>query len=55
MRRSKRLQMIGINPKHFDRSQIKFFLYLIPVTILMGLPIVFIFFNAFRPLDELLN
>ena len=31
MRRSKRLQIIGINPKHFDRSQIKFFLYLIPV------------------------
>ena len=55
MRRSKRLQIIGINPKHFDRSQIKFFLYLIPVTILMGLPIVFIFFNAFKPLDELLN
>lgn len=55
MRRSKRLQIIGINPKHFDRSQIKFFLYLVPITVLMGLPIIFIFFNAFKPLDELLN
>ena len=55
MRKPKRLQIIGINPQRFDRSQIKFFLYLIPITILMGLPIVFIFFNAFKPLDELLN
>ena len=54
MRKPKRLQIIGINPQRFDRSQIKFFLYLIPITILMGLPIVFIFFNAFKPLDELL-
>ena len=55
MSKPRRLQVIGINPKHFDRSQIKFFAYLIPITILMGLPIVFIFFNAFKPLDELLN
>lgn len=57
MRKGKRkhLQSVGANPAHFDRSQIKFFCYLIPVTILMGLPIIFIIFNAFKPLDELLN
>ena len=53
--RKRHLQIIGINPARFDRSQIKFFLYLVPITVLMGLPIVFIFFNAFKPLDELLN
>jgi len=46
---------MGINPKRFDRSQIKFFAYLIPVTVIMGLPILFIVFNAFKPLDELLT
>jgi ABC-type glycerol-3-phosphate transport system permease component len=45
----------GINPARFERSQIKFFLFLIPVTIVTGIPIVFIIFNAFKPMDELLN
>lgn len=44
-----------MDPKRFDRSQIKFFAYLIPVSVLMGLPIVFIISNAFKPLDELLK
>ena len=55
MRKSGRIRSMGINPEHFDRSQIKFFAYLIPVTVLMGTPIIFIFFNAFKPMDELLN
>src|SRR5699024_11152824 len=55
MRKPKHLQLIGINPQRFERTQIKFFLYLIPITVLMGLPIVFILFNASKPLDELLN
>ncbi len=55
MKKHKHLQVIGINPARFDRSQIKYFCYLVPITILMGLPIVFIIFNAFKPLDELLN
>jgi multiple sugar transport system permease protein len=45
---------MGINPRRFDRSQLKFYLYLIPIVIFTALPIVFIFFNAFKPLDELL-
>lgn len=54
-RKKRRVVIMGINPKRFDRSQIKFFAYLIPITVIMGLPILFIVFNAFKPLDELLT
>jgi multiple sugar transport system permease protein len=54
MGRRNRIKIIGINPRCFDRSQIKFYLYLIPVVLITALPIIFIFFNAFKPLDELL-
>ena len=54
-RRKRRVNVMGINPQRFDRSQIKFFAYLIPITAIMGLPILFIVFNAFKPLDELLT
>ncbi len=55
MKRHRRHFALGINPARFERSQIKFFLFLIPVTIVTGIPIVFIIFNAFKPMDELLN
>ncbi|WP_316570850.1 carbohydrate ABC transporter permease [Neobacillus sp. YIM B06451] len=42
-----------INPSKFHISQLKFFAILIPLAIFMALPIVFIFFHAFKPLDEL--
>lgn len=42
-----------INPKGFHPSQIKFYLFLLPVSLFMLLPIVFIFSNAFKPPDEL--
>ncbi|GEM01031.1 ABC-type glycerol-3-phosphate transport system, permease component [Halolactibacillus halophilus] len=42
-----------INPDRFDRSQIKFFLFLMPMMVFMGLPIVYIFSHAFKPIDEL--
>jgi ABC-type glycerol-3-phosphate transport system permease component len=42
-----------MNPKRFHRSQIRFLLILIPVAIVMGLPIVYIFNHAFKPLVEL--
>ncbi len=42
-----------INPEHFHRSQIKFFIILVPLLIIMMLPIVFIVSHAFKPLDEL--
>lgn len=50
----KRLRINGINPSRFDRSQIKFYLVLLPIGFVMLLPIIFIFVNAFKPIDELL-
>lgn len=42
-----------INPKRFHKSQLKFYAILIPLAIIMGLPIVYIFNHAFKPIDEL--
>lgn len=46
-------QGTGINPTRFHRSQLKFYAFLIPVAIFMGLPILYIFFTAFKPIDEM--
>lgn len=43
----------GINPQGFHVSQIKFYGFLLPLSVLMLLPILFIFSNAFKPPDEL--
>lgn len=53
MRKSAYKNVIGIDPQKFDKSQVKFYAYLIPIGIIMGLPILLIFLNAFKPLDEL--
>lgn len=42
-----------MNPKRFHKSQIKFYVILVPLAIIMGLPIVYIFSQAVKPLDEL--
>ncbi len=42
-----------VNPQKFDRSQIKFYVYLLPLAVLMGAPIVYIVCHAFKPMDEL--
>jgi len=42
-----------INPTKYDKSQIKFFIVLIPLAVIMSLPILYIFATAFKPLDEL--
>ena len=42
-----------VNPKKFEKSQIPLYLYLIPVAIFMGAPILYIFNHAFKPMDEL--
>lgn len=42
-----------INPKTFDKGQIKILLMILPMVLLTGLPIVFIFFHAFKPMEEL--
>ncbi len=43
-----------INPKRFHKSQIKFYLVLIPIALVMLLPILYIFSQALKPLDELM-
>lgn len=42
-----------INPRRFNKSQIKFYIFLIPLAIFMLLPLVYIVNHAFKPLDEL--
>jgi len=42
-----------INPKRFDKSQLKFYAVLVPMAIFMILPVIFIISQAFKPLDEL--
>ncbi|QWB96268.1 carbohydrate ABC transporter permease [Mycoplasmatota bacterium] len=42
-----------INPRKFNKSQIKFLLILTPIAIFMAMPIVYIFNHAFKPITEL--
>ncbi|MBQ7919537.1 MAG: carbohydrate ABC transporter permease [Lachnospiraceae bacterium] len=42
-----------INPKGFEKSQIKIILLLLPLIIFMALPIVYIINHAFKPMEEL--
>ena len=47
------LKSMQVNPKRFDKSHIKFYIFLIPLSIFMLLPVVYIFSQALKPLDEL--
>ena len=42
-----------INPKKFDRSQIKIIIIILPLVIFMAMPIIFIINHAFKPMEEL--
>ena len=42
-----------INPKRFHVSQLKFYVFLLPLAIFMVLPIIYIFSTAFKPAEEL--
>ncbi|MDC7243624.1 MAG: carbohydrate ABC transporter permease [Sphaerochaetaceae bacterium] len=42
-----------INPTRYHKSQLKFFLVLIPMALFIALPIIFIFSHAFKPVNEL--
>lgn len=44
---------ITINPKGFQKDQVKFYIVLIPLALFMALPIVYIINHAFKPLSEL--
>lgn len=42
-----------MNPKRFALSQLKFYIILVPLAIVMLLPLIYILNHAFKPLDEL--
>ena len=42
-----------INPRKFERGQIKILLILLPLAVFMAMPIVFIICHAFKPMEEL--
>lgn len=42
-----------MNPDGFEVGQIKIYLMVIPMVLLCGLPIIFIIFHAFKPMEEL--
>ena len=44
---------ITVNPKRFERSQIKFYIILLPMIILAILPLIYIISTAFKPIEEL--
>ena len=48
------IKAMNVNPKRFSKSQIKFYIILIPMAIFMLLPIVYIFNQALKPIDELI-
>ncbi len=42
-----------INPKRYHRSQLKFYMILVPMALFVALPIMFIISHAFKPMNEL--
>lgn len=51
--KTRRFKGIGVNPTQFEKGQVKFLAFLIPLSLLMLLPLVFIVSNAFKPMEEL--
>lgn len=51
--RGSRIRSVGVNPRSFERGQLKIYAYLVPISIVMLLPIVYIIVSAFKPVDEL--
>ncbi len=48
------MNVTNINPERFHKSQIKFYLILLPISLVMILPIIYIFSQALKPIDELI-
>ncbi len=42
-----------MNPAGFEKSQIKIIILVLPLVIITAIPIIFIFFHAFKPMEEL--
>jgi multiple sugar transport system permease protein len=48
------IKAMNVNPKNFDRTQLKFYFILVPMAIFMILPIIYVFSQALKPIDELI-
>lgn len=48
------IKAMNVNPKQFNKNQIKFYIILIPMAVFMMLPIVYLISTAFKPIDELM-
>lgn len=46
-------QGMKINPSRYHKSQLKFYFFIIPMTLFVALPILFIISHAFKPSNEL--
>lgn len=46
-------QSTKMNPKRFHKSQIKFYIIVLPLAIVMALPVIYILLSAFKPMEEL--
>ncbi|MDT8336797.1 MAG: carbohydrate ABC transporter permease [Candidatus Izemoplasmatales bacterium] len=46
-------QGMKINPSRYHKSQLKFYAFIIPMTLFVALPIIFIISHAFKPSNEL--
>ncbi len=52
-RRKGRITGTMINPTHFNKSQIKFIIAVLPLAIIMLLPIIYMFAHSLKPFSEL--
>lgn len=52
-RRKGRITGTMINPQHFNKSQIKFILLVLPFALIMLLPIIYMFAHSLKPFSEL--
>lgn len=48
-----KLKGVAVNPRRFERSQIKFYIVLLPFVLLTVLPLIYIVSTAFKPIEEL--
>lgn len=49
------IKAMNVNPKKFNKNQIKFYLILVPMAIFMILPVIYTFSQALKPIDELIQ
>ena len=52
-RKKNTYQGTKMNPKHHHKSHLKFYAFLLPMSVFMVLPLIFIINHAFKPINEL--